>query len=301
MNVAALIVTFNRLPQLQHTLRITLGMQFHTVLVVNNASTDGTTKWLNDLSQQTPQLKILNLPVNSGGAGGFSAGLSQLATQPDWTHICLFDDDAWPAHDWLEALKCEPEADGYCSNVTDLSGQRCLMNLPFTRLPTTLWMTLHYALRPDAFRPTAHRVRVASLSFVGACLARRCLPLLQRALVAELYLYYDDLSAGIALARQGAYLLWSPNLRFHHAINPNAPRPAHKHYYATRNLLWLPSLPAGALWTPAVTVLRLARQLYQALVAPNRKEALRGWLWGVADGLSPPLTGELSQQKKVKK
>lgn len=285
MKVVALIVTCNRLSKLQHSLSSTLAIGFHRVLVVNNASTDGTREWLDELSARTEALEVLHLPCNTGGAGGFSVGLAHLATQPDWTHVCLFDDDAWPDKGWLTALHQEPEVDGYCSNVTDLRGKRCLMNIPFTRLPATLWQTLRYMLCPASFRPAQHRVRALSLSFVGACLSRRCLPALRDALIPELFLYYDDLSAGVALSRQGMFLLWSPALRFWHDTDPQCSLSAVKRYYATRNLLWLSSLPAGPIWGRSVTLLRLMQKLLQAAVAPDRKVALNAWFSGVADGL----------------
>ncbi|MGL4457428.1 MAG: glycosyltransferase, partial [Plesiomonas shigelloides] len=46
MNVVALIVTFNRLEKLRTCLATTLGMEFRNVVVVDNASTDGTGDWL---------------------------------------------------------------------------------------------------------------------------------------------------------------------------------------------------------------------------------------------------------------
>ena len=51
MKVAALIVTFNRLTMLKRTLVHTLNMSFDQVLVVNNASTDGTKEWLDCLDE----------------------------------------------------------------------------------------------------------------------------------------------------------------------------------------------------------------------------------------------------------
>ncbi|HDT2108511.1 TPA: glycosyltransferase [Enterobacter roggenkampii] len=285
MKVIALIVTYNRLDKLQYSLSATLDIEFYRVLVVDNASTDGTHEWLDELSTQTERLEVLHLPYNTGGTGGFSAGLAHLTTQSEWTHVCLFDDDAWPDRGWLKALHQEPEVDGYCSNVTSLNGERCQMNIPFTRLPATLWQTLHYMLCPASFRPAHHRTRALSLSFVGACLSRRCLPALQEALIPELFLYYDDLSAGVALSRQGMFLLWSPALRFWHDTDPQSSLSVLKRYYATRNLLWLSSLPAGPLWSRSATLLRLAQKLLQVAVVPDRKAALGAWISGVADGL----------------
>jgi GT2 family glycosyltransferase len=285
MKVAMLMVTYNRLPQLRRALMQTLKQDFYTVMVVNNASTDCTLTWL--AQQHDPRLQVLSLPENTGGAGGFSAGMAALAQQPGWTHVCLADDDAWPAANWLEALAREPDADAYCSDVRRPDGQPCVMNLPFTRLPTTLWQTLHYALKPANFRPDGRRTRVESLSFVGACVSRSWLERLRMGLDERLFIYYDDLSAGAMLARQGARMIWSPALGYVHDISPGRRVTASKRYYLTRNLLWLRHCRAGSPWSRSVTLLRLVLQLAGALRDRPLQPALGAWLKGVRDGLRP--------------
>lgn len=99
MRIVAVVVTFNRLKALQKTLQATLQQAFAAVVVVDNASVDGTKEWL--LQQKDPRLHAVFLKENKGGAGGFHAGMAEaLATQqPDW--LVLFDDDAYPATDTL--------------------------------------------------------------------------------------------------------------------------------------------------------------------------------------------------------
>ncbi|MHA0962861.1 glycosyltransferase [Enterobacter cancerogenus] len=284
MKVAMLIVTFNRLAQLRRTLKQVLSQNFYSVMVVDNASTDCTGTWL--ANQADPRLRVLRLAENTGGAGGFSAGLAELSRQGGWTHVCLADDDAWPAPDWLDALVREPDADAYCSDVRRPDGRACVMNIPYTRVPSTLWQTLRYAINPAAFRPAGQRVRVESLTFVGACISRGWLPPLLHALDERLFLYYDDLSAGAALARQGARLVWSPALRYVHDVPARTYVDPRKRYYLTRNLLLLHHCRAGSPWSRSVTLLRLALQLCACLRKGPRQPALRAWTTGVRDGLS---------------
>lgn len=288
MKVAMLMVTYNRLPKLRRALKHTLAQGFHSVLVVNNAATDGTGDWL--AQQNDPRLQVLSLPENTGGAGGFSAGLAALAEQPGWTHVCLADDDAWPADDWLDALTREPVADAYCSDVRRPDGQPCTMNLPFIRVPATLWQTLHYAWNPAAFRPSVSRTRVESLSFVGACVSREWLTRLRAVLDERLFIYYDDLSAGASLARQGARLVWSPALRYVHDVPSQGRICARKRYYLTRNLLWLRHSRAGSPWSRSVTLLRLTLQLYGALLDQPRLPAMAAWRAGFLDGMRTDLS-----------
>lgn len=279
-----LIVTFNRLAQLRQTLKQVLMQNFHSVMVVDNASTDCTGTWL--ANQTDPRLRVLRLAENTGGAGGFSAGLAELSLQDGWTHVCLADDDAWPAAGWLDALVSEPGADAYCSDVRRPDARACVMNIPYTRVPSTLWQTLRYAINPAAFRPAGQRTRVESLTFVGACISRSWLPQLRHALDERLFLYYDDLSAGAALARQGARLVWSPALRYVHDVPTDTYIGPRKRYYLTRNLLLLHHCRAGSPWSRPVTLLRLAMQLYACLRSCPRGPALRAWMAGVRDGFS---------------
>jgi GT2 family glycosyltransferase len=71
----------------------------HRLLVVDNASTDGTA----DLLAALPQAQVLRLPTNRGFAGGVAAGLAEVRTP--W--LALLNDDAEPAPGWLDALVAE--------------------------------------------------------------------------------------------------------------------------------------------------------------------------------------------------
>src|SRR6267143_6112826 len=71
------------------------------IIVVNNASTDGT---LDVLSAKYPQITVLDLPVNTGAGGGFAAGLAYAAMEKKHDWVWLLDHDSFPSDDGLEAL-----------------------------------------------------------------------------------------------------------------------------------------------------------------------------------------------------
>jgi GT2 family glycosyltransferase len=67
----AVVVTYNRLGKLQETVARLLDVPvdaLEKVLVVNNASTDGTGDWL--AAQRDPRLIVEHMSDNLGGAGG---------------------------------------------------------------------------------------------------------------------------------------------------------------------------------------------------------------------------------------
>jgi GT2 family glycosyltransferase len=69
------------------------------ILVVDNASSDGTNAWL----RRQDDVEVLRLDENAGGAGGFHAGLEHAhAAGAEW--MWLMDDDTIPLSGALEAL-----------------------------------------------------------------------------------------------------------------------------------------------------------------------------------------------------
>ena len=110
--LVAVVVTYNRLDKLKPTLARFLDSppdHLERVVVIDNASTDGTADWL--AMQDDPRLAVERLPENRGGAGGFEAGM-RFATErfdPDW--LVLSDDDGRPAPGALAAFHAlDPEA-----------------------------------------------------------------------------------------------------------------------------------------------------------------------------------------------
>jgi glycosyltransferase involved in cell wall biosynthesis len=78
------------------------------VLIVDNASTDGTGEAITAFADRLP-LEHLRLRRNGGGAEGFHYGVREaLRDGPDW--LWLMDDDCEPAPDALERLLGTPAA-----------------------------------------------------------------------------------------------------------------------------------------------------------------------------------------------
>lgn len=143
--VAAVVVTFNRLEKLK-TVIASIEAQSYApsrLIIVDNASTDGTGDYLATL-ESSLELDVLSLSTNTGGAGGFSAGMRRgydLGADFVW----IMDDDGYPEPDALERLVAGFDAartelgDGVpfaCSVVKFIDGTICEMNNP---VPTWDW------------------------------------------------------------------------------------------------------------------------------------------------------------------
>ncbi|RYZ98092.1 MAG: glycosyltransferase, partial [Sphingobacteriaceae bacterium] len=88
-SIVGVVVTFNRLDLLKNCIT-SLKRQTRSldqIIVVNNGSTDGTEKWLNE-----QQGLIVIHQENSGGAGGFHRGMKE-GYEHNYDWIWVMDDD----------------------------------------------------------------------------------------------------------------------------------------------------------------------------------------------------------------
>jgi len=100
LRIAAVVVTFNRLALVQRLVkRLRDVPELDEIVVVDNASDDGTGDWLRD----QPDLVGRRLEANRGGAGGFHEGL-RVAIERGADLAWLMDDDGLPEPDCLKAL-----------------------------------------------------------------------------------------------------------------------------------------------------------------------------------------------------
>lgn len=100
--VYAVVVTYNRREMLRRCLSAIAAQRRapDRILVVDNASTDGTREML---EREYAAVDLLALPVNEGGAGGFHEGMKRAhADAAEW--MWLMDDDTIPEPDALAEL-----------------------------------------------------------------------------------------------------------------------------------------------------------------------------------------------------
>ena len=101
--VTAVVVTYNRLALLKQCLAALRAqtVQGFTVLLVDNASTDGTAAYARSLAM--PGLIYRNTGENLGGAGGFAFGI-RAAAELGCEAVWIMDDDTLPQPDALAEL-----------------------------------------------------------------------------------------------------------------------------------------------------------------------------------------------------
>lgn len=139
MSVCAVVVTYNRLERLRECVAALEALtEPCDLLVVDNASADATAEWLRQLSYQRGRVEVLTLSENTGGAGGFNAGMRR-ACELGYDLLWLMDDDCCPEPtslaQLLRAAECLDEANvpwGWLSSVALwTNGHICQMNRPY--------------------------------------------------------------------------------------------------------------------------------------------------------------------------
>ena len=100
--IVAVAVTFNRRDLVTRLVTETRRGTVlpDEILVVDNASTDDTVEVLRGLESPVP-VTVVELGRNTGGAGGFHAGLAA-ALERGADLVWMMDDDGAPASDCLE-------------------------------------------------------------------------------------------------------------------------------------------------------------------------------------------------------
>jgi GT2 family glycosyltransferase len=140
--VAAVVVTYNRKDKLKTVLEHLLAQSVKPawIVVVDNASTDGTGEFLKEFAAAHSQTVLVSLAENTGGAGGFAAGMAR-GYELGADFVWIMDDDCYADTHALEELvnglaKAE-ESMGMqlpyaCSLVKWVDGTICEMNNPGT-------------------------------------------------------------------------------------------------------------------------------------------------------------------------
>lgn len=234
------MVTWNRRVLVEECLAA-LSAQTHqpvAVVVVDNASDDGTAEYLDSLTQEW--LHVIHLTKNTGGAGGFAAGTrAALAHDPDL--IWLLDDDTIPTS--TAAAELVKVWQGYdapgqarpaviASKVIWTDGRDHPMNTPRAK-PGASAQELAAAQKVSA-------VPIRSASFVSImCDASRVkelgLP------IADYFLWNDDFEYSTRLIRDGVGL-YCPNSVVVHktkAFGATDNDPGERFFYEVRNKVWL--------------------------------------------------------------
>ncbi|SDQ10044.1 glycosyltransferase [Quadrisphaera sp. DSM 44207] len=286
--VVAVVVAFDRRELLVRVLQALAAQTrpLDCVVVLDNASSDGSAEAARRAAADLAvPVDVVALPRNTGGAGGFAAGLARAITEhaADW--VWLMDDDTVPTPTALEQLLAARDAHPgevavLASRVVWHDGREHPMNTP-RRRPLA-----RAAARAGA--ASAGAVPVRSASFVSLLVDAEAvradgLP------VADYFIWNDDFEFTTRLlrARTGLHCPASVVVHETRVFGGTDVDPGPRFYFEVRNKVWLFTRSGGlAPWEKALyggsTLLRWARTLAGS---SQPRVLLAGLRRGLADGL----------------
>ncbi len=240
-SVCAIIVTCNRRELLREALQALLAQTVPVtrLLVLDNASTDGTVDMLAEEfpSPKFPQLELVRLTQNVGGAGGFHEGLRRAAEgTEEW--FWLLDDDTIAQRETLEELLLawerfpenrKPEL--LTSQARWIDGGVHPMNVPHWK---------HNDAASEYCAAECGCLSIRTATFVSLLMRRRCvtefgLPF------ADYFIWRDDIEYTGRVLREKLGVLVPRSVVLHKTLTKYGPAQgsAERFYYFVRNGVWM--------------------------------------------------------------
>lgn len=253
-SVTAVVVSYNRKQLLEECLDGILGQTRRPdrIIIVDNASTDGARQVAHDFAERSPIVtKVIGLPQNVGGAGGFCAGIAyavgrgmgnkkNLPKPGVVDYLWLMDDDTVPTPDALAALLracdlcvetngCLPTVLG--SKAVWVDGREHRMNRP---RPRAALVKGARTMRDGAFQ-------VRSLSFVSCLINAGAVRGLHRLPISAFFLWNDDFEYTSRLLRDGIgyYVPTSEVVHKTKRFGSSDADPGERFYNEVRNKIWM--------------------------------------------------------------
>jgi GT2 family glycosyltransferase len=240
MKIGAVVVTYNRLEKLKIALKAFADQECLPayVIVVDNASTDGTAQYLAGWQEEESNFRriVVSMETNAGGSGGFYAGLKKgMELDADW--IWVSDDDAYPQAD---ALKI---ASDYLDRQQDLSGiaaicgkvlKNGILDPNHGKYYYRKGIRICEAVYPESLYEK-ESFEKATFSYVGTIISRekmREAGLTNR----DYFIYWDDLEHGMRMRRTGR-ILCIPAITAYHDVGIETDGINWRLYYSYRNMI----------------------------------------------------------------
>jgi len=207
--LAIVIVTYNRCKLLNQSLESLEAQSYpiDSVIVVNNASTDGFTAQYLDEYEGILPLTVIHNDVNTGGAGGFYTGI-RFAHQQGYEWIFIMDDDVFPDPNCLEALMnvahpCMIAVREYKDGgIVERAALKYNLSNPFYLNPKRMAISDKYKSREDM--PPV--VEVENVAFEGFMIKREVIDVIGYP-EPKYFIFYDDVDYALRARKLGISIL----------------------------------------------------------------------------------------------
>ena len=199
--IICVVVTYNRKDCLYKNLMALLAQTrpIDEVVVVDNASTDGTYEYIEEILKRHSHIFYYRRPENTGGSGGFSWGV-QKAYENGADYISGMDDDAVPDNYALEHLQKAEE------NVKETAAfwSNCDNNCPRDMVKVDTWMFVGFYIP---------RKIISDIGFPRS----------------DFFIYWDDHEYALRIRKAGYSIYKVKDSVIHH-------KDANKNYYPEKKI-----------------------------------------------------------------
>jgi GT2 family glycosyltransferase len=299
VELTIVICNFNKKAFLQGCLdsifASTLNSDFFSVIVVDNASTDGSVDMIK--TEYTNRVRLISMPKNTGGAGGFSQGIeAAMQTQTDF--IALLDNDilldSSTLLTLLNYLKDKPD-------VGVVGAKICVMDKPNTlqELGSFIdWKSFNVSTPLKGYLDTEKLPEIVECDYVPAC----CF-ITKRAVVEKVgsfdkrhFIYWDDMDWCTRVKAAGFAVHAMRDARVLHKMGAVNTSNTFSNYYFERNRI-LYFIKHSSLETFNRFCRKFVSQLQQQCFFAHRK-GLSNNVISTLLGMIDIVAGQLFEQPK---
>jgi len=294
--VAIILVNWNGLEVTRNCIDSLQSLHYtnHSVIVVDNASTDGSA---DALEKAYPHITVISSSTNTGFAGGNNIGF-RYAFQSGFDYLLMLNNDTIVEPDFLSHLVSYMEQHPDTGVIQP--------RIHFEHNKNVLWNSGSYYAKWWGFLytrrvgqpPVADDLKIKQVDWVTGCafLTRSSL-LQQTGLLAEnMFMYSEDVDLSFRIAKMGYKLVYHPDALIYHIAGMSNKTAAKGkegyvhplvHYYNQRNRIWILKK-----YTPAYAVITtvIANFFYISLIIGyfairGRFNKLKAVIRAVKDGL----------------
>lgn len=283
MRVVAVVVAYNRRTLLLECLSALYAQdrELDAVVVVDNGSSDSSGE---AVAAQYPNVDLVSLLVNTGGAGGFAIGMARAISTHAADLVWVMDDDTVPTITALSAMLAVHRASASpiaitASRVMWTDGLDHPMNTPRRKPLSTR--------RERREARAIGSVPIRSASFVSmlvdaSAVREDGLP------IAEYFLWNDDFefSARVLRKRRGLFVPASVVIHKTKQRADTDTDPGERFYFEVRNKLWLFRSSSALAWYEIpLYVAAAARRWFRTWMSSSDRATIkRTFRAGVRDG-----------------
>ena len=242
--ILVIAVTFNKKEYVANLLKSLKEIDYKNfvVIVVDNASTDGTAEYL---AGHFPDVIVIRNSENRGGSGGFNTGLQYAFKQEGYEYYWLLDNDVIVSRNALEHLVTTLQKD---KGIAIAGSQMCQLDNPEVTNEVGAYVDFHNGHLVLNRHLTRKRNNVAGIFDVDYVAAAS---MLVRADVAkkaglweDFFIHFDDVDWCLRIKKMGYKIVGVAESVIWHLSAAEKPI-TWQQYYDVRNMLYLLSKHAS--------------------------------------------------------